>query len=113
MEKWCCVQSHTALEIPTLSSSQWKLYQKGVGAGRLDMRLIKKNMERLGIQMKQGRQQQEERGTISMKFCEKGSGWAWVTATWQARIKTSDLSSMPGGLWPESHLESHHAASST
>ena len=66
-----------------------------------------------GIQMRQGKQQQEERGTISMKFCEKGSGWAWVTATWQARIKTSDLSSMPGGLWPESHLESHHAASST
>ena len=80
-----------------------KALSEGVWIGGLDLRLSMTNMG-TWIQMRQGKQQQEERGTISMKFCEKGSGWAWVTATWQARIKTSDLSSMPGGLWPGSHL---------
>ena len=35
--------------------------------------------------------------TSQWKICEKGPGWAWVTPTWEARIKTSDLSSEAKG----------------
>ena len=61
------------------------------------MRLIKKNMEGPGFLKRQSKQQHGGEGIISMKLCGKGSGWAWVTATWQARIKTSDLSSEAKG----------------
>ena len=36
---------------------------------------------------------QEEEETSQRKLCGKGPGWAWITPTWEARIKTSDLSS--------------------
>ena len=39
----------------------------------------------------------EEEVSSQWKLCGKGPGWAWITATWQARIKTSDLSSEAKG----------------
>ena len=76
-------------------SSQWKLYQRGFGVGGLDS---ESEWEVLDARdHRQGRQQQEDEETSQWKFCGKGPGWAWVTPTWEARIKTSDLSSEAKG----------------
>ena len=79
------------------ASSQWKFYQRGFGwvGWTLNENDVMPGIQVLGESARQQAWRMEE--ASQWKICEKGSGWAWVTPTWEARIKTSDLSSEAKG----------------